>query len=109
MKNTYLLGCILVLIGCTKTIDQPRGHDPGGDDNSISNPAQYSTFTIQKGAHYCDQNTIRSVRTSEMKFMVKFDNSAIYQTVNAENQYAINKLWGFSEEIDNHTNSARIG
>lgn len=109
MKNTYFLACILVLTGCTKTTGYVRGHDQGGDDNSISNPSQYSTFTIQKGAHYCDQNIIRSVKTSEMKFMVKFDNSAIYQTVNPENQYAINKLWGFSEDIDNHTNSARIG
>ena len=44
-----------------------------------------------------------------MKFMVKFDNSAIYQTVDPANQYDINKLWGFSEGINNQYNSARIG
>jgi len=44
-----------------------------------------------------------------MKFLVKFDSSAIYQTEFSENQYAVNKLWGFSEGTDNHYNSARIG
>ena len=44
-----------------------------------------------------------------MSFVVKFDNSAIYQTVIAENQYDINKLWGFSEGFDHQYNSARIG
>ena len=60
-----------------------------------ANPS-YTNFTIRQGQHYCDQNSFKSVRTSEMKFMVKFDNSAIYQTVSPENQYDINKLWGFS-------------
>ena len=41
--------------------------------------------------------------------MVKFDKSAIYQTVVRENQYDINKLWGFTEGINNQYNSARIG
>lgn len=91
-----------------KTIDQHRDHN-AGDDYSISNSSQYSTFKIQQGAHYCDQNNIKPVRISEMKFIVKFDSSAIYQTVDPENQYDINKLWGFSEDTDNHYNSARIG
>jgi hypothetical protein len=44
-----------------------------------------------------------------MKFMTKFDNSAIYQTVDPGNQYDINKLWGFSEGFNHQYNSARIG
>jgi hypothetical protein len=71
--------------------------------------SSYTNFIIRQGQHYCDQNSIKSVRTSEMKFMVKFDNSAIYQTVVPENQYDINKLWGFTEGINNQYNSARIG
>jgi hypothetical protein len=44
-----------------------------------------------------------------MKFVARFDTSAIYQTVNPVNQYDINKLYGFSEGINNQFNSARIG
>lgn len=107
MKTIYVVIGALLLIGCTKNIDAP-------DDKEMikeveTKPGQYSIFTIQKGAHHCDQNPVTPVTTSEMKFMVKFDSSAIYQTVLPENQYAINKLWGFSEGMDNHYNSARIG
>lgn len=109
MKNIYLLAGFILLLGCKKTTDRRLSHEPTGDGNVTSNPAQFSTFTIQKGAHYCDQNIIKSVSTAEMKFIVRFDNSAIYQTDDPENQYDINKLWGFSEDTDNHYNSARIG
>lgn len=71
--------------------------------------SQYTQYLIREGQHYCDQNTIKSVRTSEMKFIAKFDNSAIYQTVDPVNQYDINKLYGFSEGLDHQQNSARIG
>ena len=107
MKTICLVVGVLFFIGCTKTIDRV-------DDSPLlkeieNKPAQYLTFTIQKGAHYCDQNPVKNITTSEMKFMVKFDSSAIYQTELPENQYAINKLWGFSEGTNNHFNSARIG
>lgn len=69
----------------------------------------FTKYTIRAGQHYCDQNTIKSVRTSEMKFMARFDNTAIYQTIDPFNQYDINKLWGFSEGFDHQYNSARIG
>jgi hypothetical protein len=44
-----------------------------------------------------------------MKCNIRFDSSCIYTTINPENQYDINKLVGFTEGIDNHINSARIG
>jgi hypothetical protein len=44
-----------------------------------------------------------------MKFVARFDTSAIYTTVNPVNQYDINKLYGFSEGLDHQVNSARIG
>jgi hypothetical protein len=44
-----------------------------------------------------------------MQFVVRFNSSAIYQTKDTINQSDINKLWGFSEGIDNQLNSARIG
>ena len=45
-----------------------------------------------------------------MKFTVRFDSSAIYQTTDRENQYDINKLYGFSDNnMDHHQYSARFG
>lgn len=108
MKTAYLIAGILFFCSCTKNADQVT--DPKhGHHEPDNKPGQYSTYIIQKGAHYSDQNPLKPITTAEMKFMVKFDSSAIYQTILPENQYAINKLWGFSEGIDNHYNSARIG
>jgi hypothetical protein len=103
MKTIYLVVGIFFFIGCTKKFESAE------IKKIETNATEYSTFTIQKGAHFCDQNPVRSITTSEMKFLVKFDSSAIYQTELPENQYAVNKLWGFSEGTDNHYNSARIG
>ncbi len=45
-----------------------------------------------------------------MKFTVMFDHSAIYQTVDPENQEDINKLFGFSDNDQHHQQfSARFG
>jgi hypothetical protein len=106
MKASILgVALILFLSGCKKAsqamIDQ-------------ANPAtisdQFINYTIQKGNQFCDQNFIRAVETSEMKFRVKFDSTAIYQTLDAGNQYDINKLYGFSDNnADHHQFSARFG
>jgi len=46
-----------------------------------------------------------------MNFVAKFDSTAIYPAVITDynHAYDVNKLWGFSEGIDNQYNSARIG
>src|SRR5215212_8713354 len=103
MKMIYIVIGVFFFIACTKNFGQ--AHDRADEMNA----GQYSSFVIQQGAHYCDQNPIKSITTSEMKFMVKFDSSAMYETLLRENQYAVNKLWGFSEGLNNHDNSARIG
>ncbi|HMP94841.1 MAG TPA: hypothetical protein PKD90_18320 [Phnomibacter sp.] len=41
--------------------------------------------------------------------MARFDNSAIYRTIDPRNQLDINKLYGFSEGLDHQFNSARFG
>ncbi|MCE3282226.1 MAG: hypothetical protein K0Q66_963 [Chitinophagaceae bacterium] len=65
---------------------------------------------IAKGAHSSDKNSYRPVNTTEMKFVVRFDSSAIYQTVTPDNQLDINKLYGFADNNqEHHLNSARIG
>ena len=104
MKTICFVVGVFFFISCTKNLEQVDIVK-----ESDIKPGQYSTYTIQKGAHYCDQNPVKTVALSEMKFMVKFDSSAIYQTELPENQYAVNKLWGFSEGTSNHYNSARIG
>ena len=73
-------------------------------------PASFTTYTIQTGAHYCDQSTLKPITvTNGIAFNVKFNSSAIYQTKDPANQEDINKLWGFSEGEDHQLNSARIG
>jgi hypothetical protein len=105
MKTICFLIGVFFFTGCSKK--QLDDHAPIKETET--GPDEYSTYTIQKGAHYCDQNPIKSITIVEMKFVVKFDSSAIYQTELPENQYAVNKLWGFSEGTSNHYNSARIG
>jgi len=114
MSKPFFLLVGLLFIGCTKeinchnkskTVAEGDITDKSGSPKLIS----YNNFTIRQGQHYCDQHGLKSIRTSEMKFIVKFDKSAIYQTVVPENQYDINKLWGFTEGINNQYNSARIG
>ncbi len=69
----------------------------------------YTTYFIPAGSHYCTTSTLKSVKTSEMKFAAKFDSSAIYTTIDPLNQSDINKLYGFSEGLSNQYNSARFG
>jgi hypothetical protein len=50
------------------------------------------------------------VNITELKFIARFDSSAIYQAAAPENQYDINKLYGFSDNDAPHQNfSARFG
>jgi hypothetical protein len=70
----------------------------------------FTKFTIRKGQQYCDQTTIVPVAYDELKFIVKFDNSASYQTIDPANQEDINKLFGFSDNNKLHQEySARFG
>jgi hypothetical protein len=67
-------------------------------------------YTIRAGKHYSDQNDFRHINYAELKFIVRFDSSAIYQTISPENQEDINKLYGFSDNNEeHHLFSARIG
>jgi hypothetical protein len=74
-------------------------------------PSTFKKYTIQQGAHYCDQNALTRISGSSMNFVAKFDSTAIYPAVITDynHAYDVNKLWGFSEGISNQYNSARIG
>ncbi len=120
MRNLTILLAVLCL-GCTKQRDVTNGNSApsptGNNDQFLSGQqlAQTSTvfkkYTIQKGAHYCDQNGIVHVSGTSMNFIAKFDSTAIYPAVITDynHAYDANKLWGFSEGFSNQYNSARIG
>lgn len=77
---------------------------------SPSVSGQFIKYTIQKGNQYCDGNSYKAVEITELKFVARFDSTAIYETTSPENQYDINKLYGFSDNnADHHQYSARFG
>ena len=72
--------------------------------------AGFTKYTIEKGQNYSDQNGFKIVQYAELKFIAKFDSTAIYQTVIPDNQFDINKLYGFSDNNADHQQfSARFG
>jgi len=80
------------------------------DDEQIPPAATFINYTIRQGQQFCDQSTFFPVECTELKFVVKFDSSAIYTTIDPINQYDINKLYGFSDNNSDHQKfSARFG
>lgn len=108
-KNFFILSlALLSLASCTKTIETFTGKGTGHDMTPAA--PQFMKYTIIKGAQYCDRSNFDLVRTSLLSFTVKFDSTAIYSTVNPNNQADINKLYGFSDNNAlHHDFSARFG
>ncbi|MFI5188419.1 MAG: hypothetical protein ACHQF0_16930 [Chitinophagales bacterium] len=105
--RTSLLCCsLLVLISsCKKLIESAINHGLNAPKKG-----ELVEYTIPKGQHYTDQNTYQAVSYDELKFTVKFDSSAVYQTIDPVNQEDINKLYGFSDNNADHQQfSARFG
>jgi hypothetical protein len=101
--SCLFLFCALVFSGCQKDL-------PSTSKNLEVKSNEFVDYTIRKGDQYCDKNGFKGIETSEMKFVVKFDSTAIYQTNDPQNQYDINKLYGFSDNnAAHHLFSARIG
>lgn len=99
LRTVFALLLLLLVAACQKSVDK-----------APEAPSDWTEYHIAKGQHYADKNPFTQLTTAEMKFIVKFDNSAIYQAVDTNNQGDINKLYGFSDNNqDHHTNSARIG
>lgn len=100
---------VLMLTSCTKDAIDSSATSVYKQDNKVEiASSQKSTgagqtvsvttkYTIRAGQDYCDQKAFKSVKVSQMNFTAKFDNSAIYTTIDPVNQYEINKLYGFSE------------
>lgn len=108
MYKLLIIFSLSLLFGCQKAaVDKPPVLTE--DSVIVDNGPAYIKYTILKGQHYCDRSTIRSFSGDQINFKVKFDSTAIYKAINRDNQEDINKLYGITEGIDNHTNSARIG
>jgi hypothetical protein len=98
--------CVLLFSSCTK--EYPNPVENINKNQSYSSP--FTRYTIRQGHQFCDQSTFVAVEYSELKFVVRFDSTAIYNTVNPSNQYDINKLYGFSDnDSAHHLYSARFG
>jgi hypothetical protein len=101
----FLVLVAIVMASCSKT-SQGLSKDSAASESS----GQFTKYTIQKGNQFCDRNGYKPIELTEMKFLARFDSTAIYQTQSIENQYDINKLYGFSDNnTDHHQYSARFG
>jgi len=70
----------------------------------------FTKYTIAEGQQFCNNNAYNTTSYSELKFIAKFDSSAIYKTIDPGNQDDINKLYGFSDNnAAHHQFSARFG
>lgn len=108
MKNSVLYGAALMclLTSCQKVVDLIT--DKG--TTTTATTASFTRYTIPAGQHSADKSAYKPVDVEEMRFTVRFDSSAIYQSVLGENQWDINKLYGFSDNnTDHHRFSARFG
>jgi hypothetical protein len=99
--------CTIILFGCKKEISPTNTQKQTVVADTSESFVEYS---IYKGQQYCDKAGFTPVNYSELKFIAKFDSSAIYTSLNAVNQLDINKLFGFSDNNANHQDfSARFG
>jgi hypothetical protein len=107
--KTLILWCMAALLcaSCTKSAD-----DISAPDNNLARVStnQFIQYTIKQGEQYSDNSGLKRIETEELNFEVRFDSSAIYQTALKNNQYDINKLYGFSDNNGpHHQYSARFG
>ena len=82
MKNIFCLtGLLFVLFSCTKE-NTASFKNPHGGGTTTS----FTKYTIRAGQNYCDENKFTLTSYSELNFIAKFDSTAIYSTVNPDNQ-----------------------
>lgn len=103
MKLLSLLFPLLLLNSCVRDLDKDK-----------ENPRE-TLYTIEAGHHFSNESRVVNVKGKSLRFKVRFDQSAIYSLgrnpdgSQVENQWDINKLYGFSEGWDNQRQSARFG
>lgn len=110
MQKATLYSAVLLLLlgaGCAKeSLPENLSTPPEIPPATIG----FVEYLIPKGSHYSTTNSYKPVDCTAMKFTVRFDSSCIYQSVKAENQWDINKLYGFADNgALHHQFSARFG
>ena len=69
----------------------------------------FRDYVIKEGNH-SSRRSYNTTKTNCLQFQAIFDESAIYQSIDTNNKYDINKLYGLSDCNDNHTKtSMRLG
>lgn len=112
MKRFLIFGgfFLCLLAGCQRRLDLPVYRDEQPPSPPTVSAPGFLSYTIKKGAHYAEESNYKPVDLSELRFLVRFDSSAIYKTISPDNQWDINKLYGFSDNnSDHHQYSARFG
>lgn len=103
---------LLMCSSCSKTLDVVDSTlTPPNDVTPIlpTGPS-FTNYTLKKGFHFADLNIYQAVNYTEQTFIVVFDSSAIYKTIDPANQDDINKLYGFADNDTTHQAfSARFG
>jgi hypothetical protein len=100
-KQVVIPMLFFMLASCSK---------PDMSITSQGNNSSFDQYLIRKGNHFSDQGAYTTTELSELRFLVKFDSTAIYTTTIPDNQYDINKLYGFADNSGHHHQfSARIG
>jgi hypothetical protein len=103
-KHLLLPGLLCILFSCKKENVSTLLNSHG------SSSTQFTKYTIRKGQNYCDESSYTPTSYSQLSFVAKFDSTAIYSTINADNQADINKLYGFADNNSTHQQfSARFG
>lgn len=98
ITSLYLLALALSLLVACKETESPKDEDG------------FVVYTIKKGSQSSNLSTLKDVSKTELNFRVIFDSSAIYTTIDSNNQEDVNKLYGFSDcNTQHHDNSARFG
>jgi hypothetical protein len=109
--KTKLFAIILAFAGlasCSKKIENIVSSVT--NKGSAIATGEFVKYTIAKGEQYCDRNIYTPTNYQQLSFSVRFDSTAIYQTVASSNQTDINKLFGFSDNnAQHHLFSARFG
>lgn len=108
-RNFFLLCGALSLLfctGCQKQVLKENLSTP----TPVAAALPFKQYLIPKGEHYANGNDFKEVDLAELKFIVRFDSSCIYQTIDPQNQWDINKLYGFADNNSFHQQySARFG
>lgn len=107
MKNLWLYSLCFAFVFCTSCKKDLRFENLS---TPVTATSGFVKYVIPKGEHYAVGNNLKAIQTTELKFSVRFDSSCMYRTADVQNQWDINKLYGFSDnEAAHHQFSARIG